>query len=156
MSGLPLRSSFQKKLMWAFLTVGVIPLLVCVLMILNLFRFTLASSADSIAGDQLSAMTSGFEELLTACGEVLEDLGEQSGRKEKLGLEREWLLREREEGRRKAQGPAAEEQLREWLAAERLDRRMAECFVEAVRVFEGRRLEASLLGREEILRRMEG
>ena len=63
--------------MWAFLTVGVIPLLVCVLMILNLFRFTLASSADSIAGDQLSAMTSGFEELLTACGEVLEDLGEQ-------------------------------------------------------------------------------
>lgn len=78
------------------------------------------------------------------------------GRKEKLGLERERLLREREEGRRKAQGPAAEEQLREWLAAERLDRRMAECFVEAVRVFEGRRLEASLLGREEILRKMEG
>ena len=78
------------------------------------------------------------------------------GRKEKLGLERERLLREREEGRRKAQGPAAEERLREWLAAERLDRRMAECFVEAVRVFEGRRLEASLLGRGEILRKMEG
>lgn len=78
------------------------------------------------------------------------------GRKEKLGLERERLLRKREEGRRKAQGPAAEAQLREWLAAERLDRRMAECFVEAVRVFEGRRLEASLLGREEILRKMEG
>ena len=78
------------------------------------------------------------------------------GRKEKLGLERERLLREREEGRRKAQGSAAEEQLREWLAAERLDRRMAECFLEAVRDFEGRRLEASLLGREEILRKMEG
>ena len=78
------------------------------------------------------------------------------GRKEKMGLERERLLREREEGRRKAQGPAAEERLREWLAAERLDQRMAECFVEAVRVFEGRRLEASLLGREEILRKMEG
>ena len=78
------------------------------------------------------------------------------GRKEKLGLERERLLREREEGRRKAQRPEAEEQLREWLAAERLDRRMAECFVEMVRVFEGRRLEASLLGRGEILRKMEG
>ena len=77
------------------------------------------------------------------------------GRKEKMGLERERLLREREEGRRKAQGPA-EEQLREWLAKERLDRRMAECFVVAVRVFEGRRLEASLLGRGEILRKMEG
>lgn len=77
MSGLPLRSSFQKKLMGAFLAVGVIPLLVCVLLILNLFRITLASNAGSIAEDQLSTMTADFGELLSACGEVLEDLGEQ-------------------------------------------------------------------------------
>lgn len=78
MSGLTLRSSFQKKLMVAFLTVGVIPLLVCVLLILNLFRITLAGSASSIAEGQLSTMTDGFGELLSSCGEVLEDLGGQS------------------------------------------------------------------------------
>lgn len=78
------------------------------------------------------------------------------GRKEKLGQERERMLRERENSRKKAQGPAAEAQLKKWLSAGKLDRQMAECFVEEVRVFEGRRLEASLLGREEILRRMEG
>lgn len=78
------------------------------------------------------------------------------GRKEKLGQERERLLRERENSRKKAQGPAAEARLKKWLSAGKLDRQMAECFVEEVRVFEGRRLEASLLGREEILRRMEG
>ncbi len=77
MSGVSMRSSFQKKLMGAFLAVGVIPLLVCVLLILNLFRLTLVGSANSIAEDQLSTMTAGFGELLTACGEVLEDLGGQ-------------------------------------------------------------------------------
>jgi len=77
------------------------------------------------------------------------------GRKEKLGQERERLLREWEDSRKKAQGPAAEARLKKWLSAGKLDRQMAEYFVEEVRVFEGRRLEASLLGREEILRRME-
>ena len=78
------------------------------------------------------------------------------GRKEKLGQERERLLREWEDSRKKAQGPAAEARLKKWLSAGKLDRQMAECFVEEVRVFKGRRLEASLLGRGEILRRMEG
>ncbi len=78
MRGLPLRSSFQKKLMGAFLAVGIIPLLVCVLLILNLFRLSLASSAASVAESQLGAMTGSFAELLSACGGVLEDLGEQA------------------------------------------------------------------------------
>ncbi len=78
------------------------------------------------------------------------------GRKEKLVQEKERLLREREDNRKRAQRPAAEAQLKKWLSAEMLDRQMAECFVEEVRVFEGRKLEASLLGHEEILRRMEG
>ena len=76
------------------------------------------------------------------------------GRKEKLAQERERLLREREKCGKAGRG-TAEAQLRKWLSAGKLDRQMAECFVEEVRVFEGRRLEASLLGREEILRRME-
>jgi len=73
----PLRSSFRKKLMGAFLTVGVIPLLVCVVLILNLFRLSLASSAANVAESQLSAMAGSFGELVEACGGVLEDLGGQ-------------------------------------------------------------------------------
>lgn len=78
MRGLPLRSSFQKKLMGSFLAVGIIPLLVCVLLILNLFRLSLASSAASEAESQLTAMTGGLSELMSACGGVLEELGEQN------------------------------------------------------------------------------
>lgn len=77
------------------------------------------------------------------------------GRKEKLAQERERLLREREKCGKAGRG-TAEARLRKWLSAGKLDRQMAECFVEEVRVFKGRRLEASLLGRGEILRRMEG
>ncbi|MEH2954441.1 recombinase family protein [Candidatus Merdisoma sp. JLR.KK011] len=77
------------------------------------------------------------------------------GRKEKLAQERERLLREREKCGKAGRG-TAEARLRNWLSAGKLDRQMAECFVEEVRVFKGRRLEASLLGRGEILRRMEG
>ena len=77
------------------------------------------------------------------------------GRKEKLGQERERLLREREKCGKTGRG-TAETRLRKWLSAGKLDRQMVECFVEEVRVFKGRRLEASLLGRGEILRRMEG
>lgn len=77
MNGLSLRSSFRKKLLSAFLAVGIIPLLVCVFLILNVFRLTLARSAAANAESQLSAMTGGFAELMTACGEVLEDLSGQ-------------------------------------------------------------------------------
>ena len=77
------------------------------------------------------------------------------GRKEKLAQGRERLLREREKCGKAGRG-TAEARLRKWLSAGKLDRQMAECFVEEVRVFKGRRLEASLLGRGEILRRMEG
>ena len=68
MKSLSFRSSFQKKLMGAFLTVGILPLLVCVLLILNLFRLSLTGSAASVAENQLSAMTGSFEELLTEIG----------------------------------------------------------------------------------------
>lgn len=68
-------SSFQRKLMGAFLAVGIIPLLVCVFLILNVFRVSLASSAAANAESQLSAMMGGFEELMVSCGDVLEGLG---------------------------------------------------------------------------------
>ena len=71
----PISSSFQKKLMSAFLMVGVLPLLVCVLLILNVFRFSLQSSSEANAESQLKAMTAGLGERLEACGQVLETLG---------------------------------------------------------------------------------
>ena len=73
----PGHSSFQKKLLGAFLGVGVIPLLVCVFLILNLFHLSLARNAENLAESQLTAMTGGLTELLTACGGVLEDLSGQ-------------------------------------------------------------------------------
>ena len=73
----PGHSSFQKKLLGAFLGVGVIPLLVCVFLILNLFHLSLARNAENLAESQLTAMTGGLTELLAACGGVLEDLSGQ-------------------------------------------------------------------------------
>ena len=46
MSGMPFRSSFQKKLLGAFLGAGLVPLVVCVVLILNVFRITLARTAQ--------------------------------------------------------------------------------------------------------------
>ncbi len=78
MKGLPIRSSFQKKLMTAFLLVGVLPLLVCVLLILNVFRFSLQSSSEANAESQLETMTAGLGERLAACGQVLEELEDRT------------------------------------------------------------------------------
>ena len=77
MSRAPSGASFQRKLTWAFLIVGVIPLLICLLLLLNIFRLSLVRSDRSSAESQLSAMESGFGELLEACAGALEDLGQQ-------------------------------------------------------------------------------
>lgn len=77
MSGMPFRSSFQKKLLGAFLGAGLVPLVVCVVLILNVFRITLARTAQQSADSQLSALSAGFSQMLDACGEVLEELREQ-------------------------------------------------------------------------------
>ena len=86
MRGVSIRSSFQKKLMTAFLLVGVLPLLVCVLLILNVFRFSLQSSSEANADSQIRTMTAGLEERLAACGEVLEELGDQNAVARALAL----------------------------------------------------------------------
>lgn len=78
MRGPSIRSSFRKKLMASFLMVGVLPLLVCVLLILNVFRISLQSSSAANAESQIQTMTAGLGERLTACGQVLEELGGQN------------------------------------------------------------------------------
>lgn len=67
-------SSFRRKLTGAFLAVGVIPLLICLALLLNIFRLSLVRSDQNSAESQLSALGSGFSSLLTSCSEVLEDL----------------------------------------------------------------------------------
>lgn len=46
--------------------------------------------------------------------------------------------------------------LTEYSRAEKLDRRMVECFVEVVKIYEEKRIEVKLLYKDEIYRRLEG
>ena len=75
MKALSFRSSFRRKLMLSFLAVGVIPLLVCIFLILNVFRASLSRSAEANANSQLTALSASLSEALDACGGVLDDLG---------------------------------------------------------------------------------
>lgn len=70
-------ASFRRKLTWAFLAVGVIPLVICLVLLLNIFRLSLARSDKSDAESQLAALGSGFSSLLSSCDGVLEDLSRQ-------------------------------------------------------------------------------
>lgn len=72
------RSSFRGKLTAAFLAVGVLPLLICVVLMLNVFRLFLARSTEEAAATQLSAITQDMGGLLTSCENVMEQLGRHS------------------------------------------------------------------------------
>ena len=74
MRGLGLRASFQKKLLGSFLAVGLVPLVVCVGLILGIFQTVLLRNSRESAQNQLDALSSDFETLLTDCGGVLESL----------------------------------------------------------------------------------
>lgn len=71
----PLRSSFRRKLTAAFLAVGVIPLLICVVLMLNVFQLFLARSTEDTAATQLTAITQDMGELLSSCEDVMRQLG---------------------------------------------------------------------------------
>lgn len=70
--------SFHRKLTLAFLAIGVLPLLICVTLLLNIFRLSLVDNARVNASSQLSALDHSFTTLLTACDDILEDLSRQS------------------------------------------------------------------------------
>lgn len=80
---------------------------------------------------------------------------EFSARKVKLEAEREGLLRAAEERQGKPKGTEVLRELEKYLSAKELSRSMVERFVEKVTVHEGRKIEVSLLGKEEILAGME-
>lgn len=80
---------------------------------------------------------------------------EFSARKVKLEAERESLLRAAEERQGKPKGTEVLTELEKYLSAKELSRGMVERFVERVTVHEGRKIEVSLLEKEEILAGME-
>ena len=78
-----------------------------------------------------------------------------SARKAKLETEREALLAAAAEREKRPEEGAVQEALKKYLSAKKLSRAIAECFVEKVVISEERKIEVCLLGREEILRRIE-
>ncbi|MDO4315359.1 MAG: sensor histidine kinase [Oscillospiraceae bacterium] len=71
----PFRSSFRRKLTAAFLAVGVVPLLICVVLMLNVFQLFLARSTEDAAATQLAAVTEDMGGLLSSCEDVMRQLG---------------------------------------------------------------------------------
>lgn len=76
-----------------------------------------------------------------------------SARKMKLEAEKERLLHDVSEKERKPERTKVQAVFQGYLSAKGLSRAMVECFVERVTAYEGRRIEVSLLGWEEILHR---
>lgn len=73
--------------------------------------------------------------------------------KEDLEREKSNLLREAEMKQKRGTGMSVPAKLKKYRIAKKLNREMVECFVDGIRIFEGRRIEVSLLCRDEILKR---
>lgn len=66
--------SFRNKLLLAFLLIGVVPLLICTVLMLNIFRVTLAGNARDAAEAELDGAVGSFGSLLLGGTEVLDAL----------------------------------------------------------------------------------
>lgn len=66
--------SFRNKLLLAFLLIGVVPLLICTVLMLNIFRVTLAGNARDAAEAELDGAVGSFDSLLHGGTEVLDAL----------------------------------------------------------------------------------
>ena len=67
-------ASFRQKLLTSFLAIGILPLLICTLLMLNIFRLSLTRSAADAAETQLDAMSGELSGLLSDCETVMEKL----------------------------------------------------------------------------------
>lgn len=66
--------SFRNKLLLTFLLIGVVPLLICTVLMLNIFRVTLAGNARDAAEAELDGAVGSFDSLLHGGAEVLDAL----------------------------------------------------------------------------------
>ena len=62
--------SFRRRLMGGFLMVGLIPLVLCVAVLLNVFNISLARSSTEEAEGQLSRAAEAVSELFGQCEEA--------------------------------------------------------------------------------------
>ena len=67
-------ASFRQKLLTSFLAIGILPLLICTLLMLNIFRLSLTRSEADAAETQLDAMSGELSGLLSDCETVMEKL----------------------------------------------------------------------------------
>ena len=70
--------SFRNKLLFAFLVIGVVPLLICTVLMLNIFRVTLAGNARDAAESELDGASGALDALLEEGVSVLGSLTEDS------------------------------------------------------------------------------
>ncbi len=69
-----LRQSFRHKLLAGFLVIGIVPLLLCILLMLGIFRFTLEHDSVEAAQAQLQALDADLGELVDTCAGVMDAL----------------------------------------------------------------------------------
>ena len=62
--------SFRNKLLLAFLLIGVVPLLICTILLLHIFRVTLAGDARDAAEAELDGALRSLDTLLDGGVEV--------------------------------------------------------------------------------------
>lgn len=69
-----LGSSFRRKLLVSFIIVGVVPLLTCVVLLLNVFRISLTQEAEADAASQMDTITGAMERLMDSCESAIKTL----------------------------------------------------------------------------------
>ncbi|BDF67154.1 hypothetical protein CE91St43_11260 [Oscillospiraceae bacterium] len=68
--------SFRRKLLFGFLVTGIVPLLICVLMMVGVFRGSLERNAAETAQTQLAAAGADMDELFHVCAGVMDTLAQ--------------------------------------------------------------------------------
>lgn len=71
-----LRRSFRTKLLVSFLVLGILPLLLCTLLMLNTFRVSLTKNAAEAAAANLTKLQGKLDDCLSDCGWALDRLSE--------------------------------------------------------------------------------
>lgn len=73
-----LDQSFRRKLLYGFLLIGIVPLLICTVLMLGIFQTTLGQNADSNAETQLQSIDAGLDEFFLTCAGVMAELREDA------------------------------------------------------------------------------
>lgn len=76
--------SFRSKLLYSFLVVGILPLLMCMILMINIFGMAIERSATEAGMSELDNLGGSVEEAFLRCERVLDLLGENARIREAL------------------------------------------------------------------------